>query len=66
MLVVKAGIEVLRQKSMPLQGPAWGGCRFGTGGAELRYQEGEQASDGDTGEYSGPSSTLADAVEWCR
>ena len=39
-----------------LQGPAWGGGRSGAGGAEMRYQEGEQASDRDTGEYSGSSS----------
>ena len=44
-----------------LQGPARGGGRSGAGGAEARHQEGEQSSDGDTGEYSGSSSEEVDA-----
>ena len=45
----------------PRQGPVRGGGRGGAGGAEMRHQEGEQASDGDTSEYSGSSSEEGDA-----
>ena len=45
----------------PRQGPARGGGRGGAGGTERRHQEGEQASDGDTSEYSGSSSEEGDA-----
>ena len=44
-----------------LQGPARGGGRSGAGGAEVRHQEGEQSSDGDTSEYSGSSPEEVDA-----
>ena len=44
-----------------LQGPARGGGRSRADRAEARYQEGEQASDGDTSEYSGSSSEEGDA-----
>ena len=45
----------------PLQGPARSGGWSGEGGTEMIYQEGEQASDGNTGEYSGSSSEEVDA-----
>ena len=45
----------------PLQGPARGHGRSGADGAEMRYQEREQSSDGDTSEYSGSSSEEGDA-----
>ena len=44
-----------------LQGPARGGGRSRADRAEARYQEREQASDGDTSEYSGSSSEEGDA-----
>ena len=54
-------LPILLLAALPMQGPIRGGGRSGACGAERRYQEGEQASDGDTGEYSGSSSEEVDA-----
>ena len=46
-------LPMLMLARLPLQGPARGDGRSGASEAEMRYQEGEQASDGDTGKYTG-------------